>query len=76
MRIAALLIDGPRTAMNLADALNIKPQYVFVFISAAKTLGLLGQAKRNADILTAPPEIKPSKSKGILSRILGRLRGE
>jgi len=76
MRIAALLIDGPRTAMNLADALNIKPQYVFVFISAAKTLGLLGQAKRNADILTEPPEVKPSKSKGILSRILGRLRGE
>ncbi len=76
MRIAALLIDGPRTAMNLADALNIKPQYVFVFISAAKTLGLLGQAKRNADILTVPPEVKPSKSKGILSRILGRLRGE
>jgi hypothetical protein len=76
MRIAALLIDGPRSAMNVADALNIKPQYVFVFISAAKTLGLLGQAKRNADILTVPPEVKPSKSKGILSRILGRLRGE
>lgn len=76
MRIAALLIEGPRTAMNIADALNIKPQYVFVFISAAKTLGIVGQAKRKADEIIAPVEIKASKSKGILSRILDRLRGE
>ncbi len=75
MRIAALLIEGPRTAMSLANALNIKPQYVFVFISAANALGLVGQAKRQVDALIAPAEVKSSKAKGLLSRILGRLRG-
>jgi len=75
LRIAALLIQGPRTAMSIANALNIKPQYVFVFISAANVLGLVGQAKRQVDELIAPPEVKPNKAKGLLSRILGRLRG-
>ncbi len=75
MRIAALLVKGPRTAMNIASALKIKPQYVFIFISAANVLGLVGQAKRQVDVLLAPPEVKASKSKGLLSRILGRLRG-
>jgi hypothetical protein len=45
-----------------------------VFISAAHAIGLVGQAKRNADVITAPSEIKKTKSKGLLSRILGRLR--
>lgn len=75
MRIAALLVRGPRTAMSIANALKIKPQYVFIFISAANVLGLAGQAKRQVDTLLAPPEVKASKSKGLLSRILGRLRG-
>jgi len=75
MRIAALLIRGPRTAMSIANALNIKPQYVFVFLSAANVLGIVGQARRQVDELIAPPEVKPTKSKGLLSRILGRLRG-
>ena len=75
MRIAALLIEEPRTAMNIAKVLSIKPQYVFVFISAANVLGLVGQARRQVDELIAAPEVKPSKTKGLLSRILSRLRG-
>lgn len=75
MRISALLIRGPRTAMSIANTLNIKPQYVFVFISAANILGLVGQAKRQVDQLIAPAEVKLTKTKGLLSRILGRLRG-
>jgi len=74
LQIAALLIDGPRTLINIADSLKIKPQYVFVFISAAHAIGLVGQAERNADVITAPSEVKKTKSKGLLSRILGRLR--
>jgi len=75
MRIAALLIQGPRTAISIANALKIKPQYVFVFISAANAVGLVSQAKRQADELIKPShEVKPSKSKGLLGRILGRLR--
>lgn len=75
MRIAALLVQGPRTMSNVAQALNIKPQYVFVFISAAYALGLVGQAKRKADALVLPPEIQPNKKQGLLSRIIQKLRG-
>ena len=75
MRIAALLIRGPRTAMSIANDLKIKPQFVFVFISAANVLGLLEQATRQVDEVIAPAEVKPSQSKGLLNRILGRLRG-
>jgi hypothetical protein len=76
MRIAALLIMGPRTAMSIAKDLNIKPQYVFVFISAANVLGLVSQATRQADEIITPSKMKGSKSKGLLSRILGRLRSK
>jgi hypothetical protein len=75
LRISALLIQGPRTLTNVAEVLNIKPQYVFVFISAAYALGLVGQAKREADELVLPPEIRPNKEKGLLSRIISKLRG-
>ena len=76
LRIAALLIKGPRTLGNVAEVLNIKPQYVFVFISAACSLGLAGQTKREADQLVQAPEVKPTKNQGLLSRILSKLRGK
>jgi hypothetical protein len=76
LRISALLIRGPRTLANVAEVLNIKPQYVFVFISAAYALGLTGQAKRESDALIAQSsEIKANKNKGFLSRIMSKLRG-
>ncbi len=76
LRITALLINGPRTMLNISEVLNVKPQYVFVFISAAYALGLVGQAERRADELFVPPPIEPVKkeSKGLLSKILGKLR--
>ena len=76
LQIAALLINGPRTLINISDSLRIKPQYVFVFISAAHALGLVNQAERKADEIIAPPEVKKTKPKGsgLLSKILGRLR--
>jgi hypothetical protein len=76
LRIAALLIVEPVTLLNIADSLNIKPQYVFVFISAAIALGIAGQAERQADQITAPEEIKKVKAKGLLSKILGKLRSK
>lgn len=76
LRIAALLIQGPRTLGNVAEVLNIKPQYVFVFISAACSLGLAGQTKREADVLVQAPEVKPTKNQGLLGRILSKLRGK
>jgi hypothetical protein len=79
LRISALLIRGPRTLANVAEVLNIKPQYVFVFISAACALGLTGQARRESDALIAqsqPTEIKSNKNKGLLGRIMSKLRGQ
>ncbi|MBL1264490.1 hypothetical protein [Candidatus Methylomicrobium oryzae] len=75
LRIAALLMQGPRTLPNVAQVLDIKPQYVFVFASAACALGLMRQAKREADNLIQPPEVKATKGQGLLSRIMNKLRG-
>lgn len=76
LRIAALLIQGPRTLPNVAEVLDIKPQYVFVFISAACSLGIAGQVRREADEIVQSPEIKPNKNQGLLSRILSTLLGK
>jgi len=75
MRIAALLVREPRTLGDVARILNIKPQYVFVFISAACAVGLAGQARRAADVLVEPADIKPSQKQGLLGRIISKLRG-
>ncbi len=75
LRIAALLIQGPRTMINVAEMLNIKPQYVFVFVSAAYSVSLVGQARRLADSLVQPPVVTPSKGQGLLGRIMSKLRG-
>jgi hypothetical protein len=75
MRIAALLIEGPRTLINTAQVLKIKPQYVFVFFSAAYALGLAEQAERSADVAVTPQDLAPNRTKGILEKIMYRLRG-
>ncbi|MDF1581701.1 MAG: hypothetical protein RQ733_01425 [Methyloprofundus sp.] len=76
MRIAALLIVGPRSMLDIIRVLQIKPQYVFVFVSAAYAIGILEQAKRQADnIVTAEvPTIKSVQKKSLFSRILNKLR--
>lgn len=75
LRIAALLIKGPRTMANVAETLNIKPQYVFVFISAACAVGLADQGRRIADNIVQPPEVAPSKSQGLLGHFMNKMRG-
>lgn len=75
MRIAALLVREPRTMKDTVDVLDIKPQYVFAFISAAYALGLVGQAKREPDRLVQPSELKSSPQKSLLGRIISKLRG-
>jgi hypothetical protein len=76
LRITALLIKGPRTMLNIAQVLNIQPQYVFVFISAASALGLIGQLEVIKVEKTLPPLALPEKkeSQSLLSKILGKLR--
>ncbi|WP_031433290.1 hypothetical protein [Methylomarinum vadi] len=74
LRISALLIRGPRTMLNIAEVLGIKPQYVFVFVSACQALDLLGQAKRTDDQLVAPAEITATLKSGLFKKILNKLR--
>lgn len=74
LRIAALLVDRPRTSAHIADILKIKPEYVFIFISAAYAVGLIAQAAKNADISVVPPETKPDKKHSFFSRIISKLR--
>ena len=77
LRIAALLVQGPRTLPNIAEVLAIKPQYVFVFISAAYALGLVGQVRRESDVLIqSSPTLKPNKNQSLLKRILSTLVGK
>jgi hypothetical protein len=59
---------------NIAQMLKIKPQYVFAFISAPHAIGLANQAKRVADSLVHPPDVKPNKTKGLLSKVMSKLR--
>lgn len=74
LQITALLMIEPRSLLDVVETLKIKPEYVFVFISAAHAIGLVGQSKRISDELIAPAEIKQPKTKNLLGRILGKLR--
>lgn len=76
LRISALLMAGPRTLPDIAEVLKIKPQYVFAFISAAYALGLIKQAKRQADEIIQPPVSKNNERQGLFSRIISKLRGQ
>lgn len=76
LRISSLLIGrGPQTLPNIASLLDIELRYVYVFISAAYALGLAGQAQRQADALIRPElPVKAPERKGILNRIINKLR--
>jgi hypothetical protein len=78
LRITALLVHEPKTMLEIAEGLRIKPQYIFAFISGAYALGLVRQPlvppkEKEEVVVTRPVTISP-KRKGLLSRILSRLR--
>ena len=74
LRISALLLKGPRTMGDIAQVLNIKIQYVFIFVSAAHAIGLANQVKRLADSLVEAPEIPQSAYHGLLKHLVSKLR--
>lgn len=76
LRITALLMQGPRTPLDISKVLNVKPQYVFAFISACHSLGLLANSQRRIDEIIAPDSLKHSKRQGLLSKILHKLRAD
>ena len=75
LRITALLMQGPRTLINIAETLDIKYQYVFIYFSAVYALGIAGQSERMSDAVVEPAKLKVNEKKGLLSRIMSRLRG-
>ena len=74
LRIAALLVIEPRTMLNVSEVLNIKPQYVFVFVSGAYALGLIKQPIKKPNEVVVHPTIILKKKQGLLNRILSKLR--
>jgi DNA-binding response OmpR family regulator len=74
LRMAALLVDKPKTPVQIAEILKIRLEYVFIFISAAAAVGLIGQTAKNAGMAPARPEPKPDKKHGFFSRIISKLR--
>lgn len=74
LRICALLIREPRTMVNIAEVLNIKLQYVFVFVSACQVLDLIGQARREVDRIVEPEKVKATESGNLFRQILNKLR--
>lgn len=75
LRIAALLVHTSRTPLEVASILNVKPQYVFAFMSACHATGLLKQSERQVDTVIAAEPPRPAPNKSLLSKILGKLRG-
>lgn len=78
LRMTALLVHEPKTMLSIAEGLRIKPQYVFAFISGAYALGLVRQpmktTKEEDEVVVSRPVAISAKKKGLLSRILSRLR--
>ncbi len=74
LRITALLIQQPQPLLHVAKVLNIKPQYVFVFISACMAIGIAGQAVRRSDHLIAAEKPEKTKKSGLFQKIMTKLR--
>ena len=74
LQIAALLVEEPRTMLNVSEVLNIKPQYVFVFVSGAYALGLIRQSIKKSNKVIVHPTPILKKKQGMLNRILSQLR--
>ena len=74
IRIAALLVEQPRSLPDVAKALGIRQQYVFSFFSAAYALGLASQSKQRSARVAATATQKKVKTSGFLGKILNRLR--
>jgi len=74
LQITAVLTHSPALMMDVVEQLKIKPEYVFVFISAAHALGLVGQEQNRPEKAVAPAAVKKPKAQGLLAKILGKLR--
>jgi hypothetical protein len=75
LAIAALWSKQPRSLIDTSRSLKIPQRYVFAFYSATKALQLAGETRRAVDTLLQPPNVQRSNRRGVLVRLLDRLRG-
>lgn len=76
-RIAALMVKEPAKLDDVAKKLQVPQRYVFGFYSAANALGLAGMTRRQVDTtFETRSAAKPTQSRSILSKLLGRLTGK
>lgn len=75
MRIAALLSERPRSILDVIQTLEIRQQYAFAFVSAARALGLI--ELNESGVAAEPPmaDVKAAPAEGFLKRILRRMFG-
>ncbi len=74
MRIASLWCEHPMTLGYTAKALEIPQQHVFDFYCASHTIGLAGQARREADYLFQEAVAQPKGKRRLVSDMMKRLR--
>lgn len=74
MRIASLWNEQPMTLGYTATALGIPEQHVFSFYCASHTIGLAGQARREADYLFQETTASAKGKRGFVSDMMKRLR--
>jgi len=76
LRIAALWSRQPYGLIDTAKILHIPQRYVFAFFCAVQAIGLARQGQRRSDVLLEQSTPVESRHKGLLGRILSRLRGK
>lgn len=76
LRISALLIEEPKTLTDISKMLHVKHEYVFAFFSAAHAIGIAGQATKLAVDDGHKPKQAKTESKGLLGKIMNKLRGK
>lgn len=75
LRIAALWVKRPYGLARTAELLGVPQRFVFAFCTAAWSLGLADQGRRQADQVMESPPPEKAAHPGLLHRILNRLRG-
>ncbi len=74
IRIAALLMQGPRSLIDTAGVLGVPQRFVFAFYSAASMVGLAMPSRRSADKLFQAELPQQHRNQGLFRRILNRLK--
>lgn len=76
--MTSLLLKGPYSPLEVSKILNVKPQYVFAFVSACLSLGILSQTQRSAEAASPSVPVLPraTKKQNLFSKILHKLRGD